>query len=252
MPRPSWPVAYTKTPRPSAAITRSAARSWTPQSQRSEPSTSPVRHSECTRVRTACPSPTAPLTSATCTEPDGHENARTSNSPSGVGRGTRTSSRATPGSARTTLPRGARCASPSLSWTPFRSAPVRGPHEPNRDGRSPVTARVLRFVGPGRVELGEVAVREPADGELLVRAELSGISAGTEMLAYRGELDPELALDETLEALDGTFAYPFAYGYSVVGRVERSHASIPEGARVFAFHAHQDLFVVGERDVIPL
>jgi 2-desacetyl-2-hydroxyethyl bacteriochlorophyllide A dehydrogenase len=115
-----------------------------------------------------------------------------------------------------------------------------------------MTGKAVRFAGPGRVELCEVAVREPADGELLVRAEFSGISGGTEMLAYRGEIDSELALDETLEALEGTFAYPFTYGYSVVGRVERSRGSLPAGARVFAFHAHQDVFVVGEHDVIPL
>jgi 2-desacetyl-2-hydroxyethyl bacteriochlorophyllide A dehydrogenase len=115
-----------------------------------------------------------------------------------------------------------------------------------------MTGRAVRFTAPGRVELAEVAVREPADGELLVRAELSGISGGTEVLAYRGELDPELPLDETLGALGGTFAYPFAYGYSVVGRVERSRGSLPEGARVFAFHPHQDRFVVAERDAIAL
>jgi 2-desacetyl-2-hydroxyethyl bacteriochlorophyllide A dehydrogenase len=115
-----------------------------------------------------------------------------------------------------------------------------------------MTGRVVRFIAPGRVELDEVEVREPADGELLVRAEYSGISGGTEMLAYRGEVDRELALDEALEALGGTFAYPFAYGYSVVGRVERSRGTLPEGVRVFAFHPHQDLAVIGERDVIPL
>ena len=36
-----------------------------PQSQRSEPNTSPVRHSECTRHSTSFPSPISPLTSAT-------------------------------------------------------------------------------------------------------------------------------------------------------------------------------------------
>jgi 2-desacetyl-2-hydroxyethyl bacteriochlorophyllide A dehydrogenase len=113
-------------------------------------------------------------------------------------------------------------------------------------------ARAVRFVAPRRVELTEVPVPEPGDGELLVRAEFSGISGGTEMLAYRGEIDPELPLDETLEALGGTFAYPFGYGYSVVGRVERSRGTIPEGARVFAFHAHQDLLVAGDDDVIRL
>ena len=115
-----------------------------------------------------------------------------------------------------------------------------------------MTGRAVRFVAPGRVEVGEVAVGEPADGELMVRTEFSGISGGTEMLAYRGELDPGVALDDTLEALGGTFAYPFTYGYSAVGIVERSRGSIPEGARVFAFHPHQDVFVIGEHDVIPL
>src|ERR671929_695423 len=115
-----------------------------------------------------------------------------------------------------------------------------------------MTGTALRFVAPRRVELGPVAVPDPADGELLVRAEFSGISGGTEMLAYRGEIDPALPLDETLDALGGTFAYPFAYGYSAVGTVERSRGRVPEGTRVFAFHAHQDRFVVSERDVIPL
>jgi 2-desacetyl-2-hydroxyethyl bacteriochlorophyllide A dehydrogenase len=115
-----------------------------------------------------------------------------------------------------------------------------------------VRTRTVRFLAPYRVELEEVSVPEPRDGQLLVRAEQSGISAGTEMLAFRGELDPGMARDEALGALAGTFAYPFSYGYAVVGRVERSRAAIPDGARVFAFHPHQELFVVDEADAIPL
>jgi 2-desacetyl-2-hydroxyethyl bacteriochlorophyllide A dehydrogenase len=115
-----------------------------------------------------------------------------------------------------------------------------------------VTARVLRFVAPYRVALDEVGVPEPGRGELVVRTELSGISAGTEMLAYRGQLDPALPLDETLGALSGNFAYPFAYGYSAVGRVEESRAALAEGSLVFAFHPHQDVFVVPEHDVVPV
>jgi 2-desacetyl-2-hydroxyethyl bacteriochlorophyllide A dehydrogenase len=113
-------------------------------------------------------------------------------------------------------------------------------------------ARALRFVAPYRVELHEVPVRAPEEGELLVRAEFSGISAGTEMLAYRGEIDPSLPLDDALGALGGTFTYPFPYGYSAVGTVERSRGTISAGSLVFAFHPHQDLFVVGEDDVVPL
>ena len=107
-------------------------------------------------------------------------------------------------------------------------------------------------MAPRRVDLADVELAEPRDGEVLVRSECSGISGGTEMLAYRGELDPELPLDETIGALAGTFAYPFSYGYSAVGVVERSRADVPEGARVFAFHPHQDAFVVAAADTIAL
>ena len=113
-------------------------------------------------------------------------------------------------------------------------------------------ARALRFVAPYRVELDEVPISAPATGELLVRTAFSGISAGTEMLAYRGEIDRGLVLDEALGALSGTFAYPFAYGYSAVGTVEGSRASMAEGSLVFAFHPHQDVFVVAEDEVIAL
>src|SRR5437867_563209 len=64
MPRPSW-RRYTSTPRPSSAIRLSAASSWSPQSQRCEPSASPLRHSECTRTNTGSPLATSPSVSAT-------------------------------------------------------------------------------------------------------------------------------------------------------------------------------------------
>lgn len=113
-------------------------------------------------------------------------------------------------------------------------------------------ARAIFFVAPGTVEVGEVALPAVGEGEVLVRTCYSGISAGSELLAYRGELDPELALDETIGALAGTFAYPVAYGYSCVGRVEQSRAELSEESLVFAFHPHQDRFVVPAADVIAL
>jgi 2-desacetyl-2-hydroxyethyl bacteriochlorophyllide A dehydrogenase len=108
------------------------------------------------------------------------------------------------------------------------------------------------FTAPRAVEVHEVAVPPVRDGQLLVRTRYSGISAGTELLAYRGELNPELALDEVIGALSGTFAYPFRYGYSCVGTVEQSRASLLEGSLVFAFHPHQDRFVVPVTNVVPL
>jgi 2-desacetyl-2-hydroxyethyl bacteriochlorophyllide A dehydrogenase len=115
-----------------------------------------------------------------------------------------------------------------------------------------VRARAVHFTAPRRVELREVDVPEPGVNRVLVGTECSGISSGTELLAYRGEVDPELALDESLGSLAGTFAYPFRYGYSAVGRVLRGGGDLREGQLVFAFHPHQDRFVVGADQVTPV
>jgi 2-desacetyl-2-hydroxyethyl bacteriochlorophyllide A dehydrogenase len=113
-------------------------------------------------------------------------------------------------------------------------------------------ARAVHFVAPRRVELREVEVPEVSEGHLLVATEWSGISSGTELLAYRGEIDPDLPLDETLGALAGTFTYPFRYGYSAVGRVVQPAPPFEEGQRVFAFHPHQDRFVADAREVVAV
>jgi len=113
-------------------------------------------------------------------------------------------------------------------------------------------ARAVHFVAPRRVELREVELPDPSEGRILVATEWSGISSGTELLAYRGEIDPDLPLDETLGALAGTFAYPFRYGYSAVGRVVQPAAPFEEGQRVFAFHPHQDRFVVDAREAVAV
>ncbi|HEU4426610.1 MAG TPA: zinc-binding alcohol dehydrogenase [Pilimelia sp.] len=114
-------------------------------------------------------------------------------------------------------------------------------------------ARGVLFTAPRRVEIVDVTLPSPVPADhLVVRTRYSGISAGTEMLAYRGELDAAMAVDETLGSLPGSFRYPFAFGYSCVGEVDHGTAGVPEGTPVFAFHPHQDRFVVPETDVIPL
>ena len=111
-------------------------------------------------------------------------------------------------------------------------------------------ARAIMFTAPRRVDIAPVVLPELADGEVLVRTVCSGISGGTELLAYRGEIDQELPLDETLDSLGGTFSFPFQYGYSCVGQVAASLSDIPEGSLVFAFHPHQDLFTAGTDDIV--
>jgi threonine dehydrogenase-like Zn-dependent dehydrogenase len=107
-------------------------------------------------------------------------------------------------------------------------------------------ARALFHTAPRCVEIREVPAPRPAVGEVLVRTLCSGISGGTERLVYRGEVPADLALDDTIDALGGTFSYPFAYGYACVGEVVES------GGTVFAFHPHQDIFAARVDDLIPL
>jgi 2-desacetyl-2-hydroxyethyl bacteriochlorophyllide A dehydrogenase len=115
-----------------------------------------------------------------------------------------------------------------------------------------VATLAVQFTAPRRVDVVEIALPPPAPGEVLVRTAYSGISAGTELLAYRGELDPEWLLDESIGALGGTFRYPFRYGYSCVGHVEQGTHRLPAGTLVFGFHPHQDRFVAAESALVPL
>src|SRR6266568_3792363 len=73
-----------------------------------------------------------------------------------------------------------------------------------------VPARALFHTAPRCVEIRELPTPRPAAGEVLVRTLCSGISSGTERLVYRGEIPAELALDDTIGALGGTFSYPDA------------------------------------------
>jgi 2-desacetyl-2-hydroxyethyl bacteriochlorophyllide A dehydrogenase len=113
-------------------------------------------------------------------------------------------------------------------------------------------ATAVSFVAPHRVELVAVDLPDPDEGDVVVRTLWSGISSGTEMLAYRGEIDATLPLDETIGALGGAFSFPFRYGYSCVGRVERSRAALGEGQLVFAYHPHQDAFVAAGADLVAV
>jgi len=106
------------------------------------------------------------------------------------------------------------------------------------------TVKAVVFTGPRRVAVRDVQVAAPGPGELVVRTLFSGISSGTELLAYRGEIDPDVILDERIGTLDGTFAYPFQYGYSCVGEAD--------GELVFAFHPHQEQFVARADELVPL
>jgi 2-desacetyl-2-hydroxyethyl bacteriochlorophyllide A dehydrogenase len=110
----------------------------------------------------------------------------------------------------------------------------------------------VEFRAPRTVVPIEVDIRPPRDGEVLLRTAYSGISGGTETLAYRGEIDPDLPLDESIGGLAGTFSFPFRYGYSVAGTIEESRCELEVGTSMFCFHAHQGLVVRPGHEMIPI
>jgi len=114
----------------------------------------------------------------------------------------------------------------------------------------------LQFAAPRRVELVEEALDAPPPGHALVRTLTSAISAGSELLAFRGQLPSDTPLDETLGALgQSTFAYPFPYGYASVGEVAAAGGGVDPswiGRRVFAFQPHATMFVAPLAELLPV
>jgi alcohol dehydrogenase len=116
-------------------------------------------------------------------------------------------------------------------------------------------ARSLYFTEPGGVEVREREVPDPDEGEVLVRAERSAISPGTELLVYRGEVPAELPADEELAALSGTFEFPLRYGYAVVGRVVATGPGVDPSwrdRRVFGFNPHESHFCAPVEELLPV
>ena len=85
-------------------------------------------------------------------------------------------------------------------------------------------AKMVRFSSPRTAEVVEVEDTEPGSGEVLLETMYSGISAGTELTAYRGT-NPYLATDWDPERRlfvpgNSTLTYPLdGWGYEEVGRV---------------------------------
>jgi len=116
-------------------------------------------------------------------------------------------------------------------------------------------ARQLWFTQPGQLEIRTQQLPALAPGQLLVKNHCSAISAGTELLVYRGQLPEAISLDATLEALQNQETYPLQYGYASVGRVENIGAEVDAGWQdkwVFAFQPHASHFVTSPDQVIVL
>lgn len=116
--------------------------------------------------------------------------------------------------------------------------------------------RSVLITAPLHVETVTESLPTGEGGQVLVQTEASAISAGTELLFYRGQVPADIPVDSALAALSqGPPRYPLRYGYACVGRVVEVHDKADRGwlgRRVFAFHPHTSHFWAGPATLLPV
>jgi threonine dehydrogenase-like Zn-dependent dehydrogenase len=105
---------------------------------------------------------------------------------------------------------------------------------------------------PGRGEIRQVELPEPARDDVLVRTLRSGISRGTETLVFRGGVPRDQYVAMRAPFQEGDFPGPVKYGYLNVGVVEEGPPNL-NGRTVFCLYPHQTAYVVpaGAVTVVP-
>jgi 2-desacetyl-2-hydroxyethyl bacteriochlorophyllide A dehydrogenase len=113
-------------------------------------------------------------------------------------------------------------------------------------------ARTLFFTAPRQVEIRESDLPALQDDEVLVETRCSAISAGTEMLVYRGEF-PHLA--DAHDTLSSELRFPLAYGYACVGQVKAIGKLVSGNWKdrlVFSFQPHTSHFIAKPEALITI
>jgi len=113
-------------------------------------------------------------------------------------------------------------------------------------------AKTLFFTAPKQIEIRESHIPSLKEDEVLVETICSAISAGTEMLVYRGQF-PHLS--DSHDALSSDLKYPLAYGYACVGKVTDIGKLVNSNwlnRLVFAFHPHTSHFISNPNSLIPI
>ncbi len=117
------------------------------------------------------------------------------------------------------------------------------------------TRQSLFFAAPRKVAVREEPMPVPSRAELTVETLVSAISAGTELLVYRGEVPGDMTLDASISGLTDRFAFPVKYGYSTVGRVVSVGADADPGwlgRIVFSLHPHESRFIARADELEPV
>jgi len=114
------------------------------------------------------------------------------------------------------------------------------------------TARTIFFTAPKQVGVRDVPLPPLGDDEVLVETHYSAVSAGTEMLVYRGQFPP---LKDAHDTVSSELKYPLAYGYACVGTVRETGSQVDDSWKdrlVFAFQPHTSAFVAQSSTLIPI
>lgn len=113
----------------------------------------------------------------------------------------------------------------------------------------------LVFTGPGKAEIIEDIVPNLKPEQVLVNSILSGISAGTELLVFRGQVPEEMRVDDSIGSLSGSFHYPLKYGYANIGEIVDIGGKIAHewlGRKVFSFHPHESAYPAQLDEIFPI
>jgi 2-desacetyl-2-hydroxyethyl bacteriochlorophyllide A dehydrogenase len=124
-------------------------------------------------------------------------------------------------------------------------------------GRKILKRQALYFTAPGTVEIREENCPPPGENQVLVKTLMSAISAGTELLFYRGQVPGEMEIDSAIPALRASLHYPLKYGYACVGQIIDLGRGVDNAwldRKVFCFHPHESFFTANAEDliIIPL
>lgn len=118
-----------------------------------------------------------------------------------------------------------------------------------------ITTEQLWFTAAQTVEIRSAEITISDADQLLVQTLCSAVSAGTEMLVYRGQIPQQMTLDASLDGLQSQLNYPLQYGYACVGEVIAVGPDVaPQwmGKRVFSFQPHVSHFLANADQLIVI
>jgi len=113
-------------------------------------------------------------------------------------------------------------------------------------------SNTVTFTAPRQVELRQESLPALGADCVLVETICSAISAGTEMLVYRGQFPREV---DSVDSISSGLDYPTAYGYACVGRVIEHGSHVDPkwaGRLIFSFQPHASHFITSTDCLVPI